>query len=174
MAPSDLARALEALVPARRPAYVWGSPGVGKSSVVRQAADALGLDLVDLRVTLLDPVDLRGRPRLADDSCVWVPPAFLPRGGAGVLFLDELAQAPPLVQAACLQLTLDRRLGEYALPDGWSVVAAGNRAEDRAGGHRPITPLLNRFVHLDLEVDAEEWQRWAATAGGAAQRRSSC
>src|SRR5947208_2825514 len=109
-------------------------PGCGKSSVVRQAADQLGLDLIDLRVTLLDPVDLRGLPRLTDDAAVWVPPAFLPRGGSGVLFLDELAQAPPLVQAACLQLTLDRRLGEYALPGGWAVVAAGNRAGDRAGG----------------------------------------
>src|SRR3954470_11759572 len=116
MSPTDLARALGALVPARRPAYVWGPPGVGKSSLVRQAADALGLDLVDLRVTLLDPVDLRGLPRLTADACVWVPPAFLPRGGTGVLFLDELAQAPALVQAACLQLTLDRRLGEYELP----------------------------------------------------------
>jgi hypothetical protein len=100
-----------------------------------------------------------------------VPPAFLPRGGSGVLFLDELAQAPPLVQAACLQLTLDRRLGEYVLPDGWAVVAAGNRAEDRAGGHRPITPLLNRFVHLDLDVDGEQWQAWAATSGVAAEVR---
>jgi hypothetical protein len=171
MAPSDLARALAALIPARRPAYVWGSPGLGKSSIVRQAADALGLDLIDLRVTLLDPVDLRGLPRLAADACVWVPPAFLPRGGEGVLFLDELAQAPPLVQAACLQLTLDRRLGEYVLPDGWAVVAAGNRMEDRAGGHRTITPLLNRFVHLDLEVDAEQWQHWATTAGVAPEVR---
>src|SRR5205807_8790447 len=125
--------ALGALVSTRRPVYLWGRPGVGKSSLVRQAAAVLGLGLVDVRATLLDPVDLRGLPRLVGDAAVWCPPAFLPKTGEGVLFLDELAQAPPLVQAACLQLVLDRRVGEYELPSGWAVVAASNRAEARAG-----------------------------------------
>ncbi|HVK08995.1 MAG TPA: MoxR family ATPase [Gemmataceae bacterium] len=144
---------------------MWGPPGCGKSAVVRRTAEDLKVDLVDVRATLLDPVDLRGLPRLTDDSAVWCPPAFLPKGGEGLLFLDELAQAAPLVQAACLQLTLDRRVGEYDLPPGWSVVAASNRAEDRAGTHRLISPLLNRFVHLDLEVSVDDWQAWAAGAG---------
>ncbi len=96
---------------------------------------------------------------------MWCPPAFLPRDGQGILFLDELAQAPPLVQAACLQLVLDRKLGEYTLPDGWNVIAASNRVEDRAGTHRLVSPLLNRFVHLDLDVSADDWQAWAVTAG---------
>jgi hypothetical protein len=121
---------------------------------------------------LLDPVDLRGLPRIHEDIALWCPPAFLPRGGEGVLFLDELAQAPPLVQAACLQLTLDRAVGEYLLPEGWSVVAASNRQEDRAGAHRLISPLLNRFVHLDLEVSHDDWQDWAAQAGVAPAVRS--
>lgn len=164
MSPSEVVRALAALVPTKRPVYLWGCPGVGKSSVVRQAACSLKLDLVDVRATLLDPVDLRGLPRVTKDTAVWCPPAFLPRSGRGVLFLDELAQAPPLVQAACLQLVLDRRVGEYELPDGWSVVAASNRQEDRAGTHRLISPLLNRFVHLDLEVSQEDWQDWALRA----------
>jgi hypothetical protein len=163
--PSDVSKALAALVPTRRPVYLWGPPGTGKSSVVRQAAAGLKLGLVDVRATLLDPVDLRGLPRVAKDAAVWCPPAFLPRSGTGVLFLDELAQAAPLVQAACLQLTLDRRVGEYELPDGWSVIAASNRAEDRAGTHRLITPLLNRFVHLDLDVSADDWQTWAVAHG---------
>jgi hypothetical protein len=89
-----------------------------------------------------------------------------------VLFLDELAQAPPLVQAACLQLVLDRKLGVYELPTGWSVVAASNRSEDRAGTHRLISPLLNRFVHLDLEVSVDDWQAWAVTANVAAEVRA--
>jgi MoxR-like ATPase len=145
---------------------------VGKSSIVRRAAESLGRELVDVRATLLDPVDLRGLPRLDGDKAVWCPPAFLPRAGEGVLFLDELAQAAPLVQAACLQLTLDRRIGEYELPDGWSVVAASNRTEDRAGTHRLISPLLNRFVHLDLEVSNEDWQAWAVQQGVAPEVRS--
>jgi hypothetical protein len=162
--PTDVSKALAALIPTRRPVYLWGPPGSGKSSVVRQAADALDRRLVDVRATLLDPVDLRGLPHLVRDTAAWAPPAFLPRGGTGLLFLDELAQAAPLVQAACLQLTLDRKVGEYELPDGWSVIAASNRAEDRAGTHRLITPLLNRFVHLDLDVSADDWQQWAVAA----------
>src|SRR5829696_5599735 len=150
--PSDVSKALAALVPTKRPVYLWGPPGCAKSAVVRQTAATLGLTLADVRATLLDPVDLRGLPRLDGDAAVWCPPAFLPKDGQGLLFLDELAQAAPLVQAACLQLVLDRRIGEYELPDGWVVVAASNRAEDRAGAHRLITPLLNRFVHLELEV----------------------
>jgi hypothetical protein len=172
MRPSELAKSLAAILPTKRPVFVWGGPGVGKSSVVRAAADRHQLSLIDLRVTLLDPVDLRGLPRLTEESAVWCPPAFLPRDGQGVLFLDELAQAPPLVQAACLQVTLDRKLGEYELPDGWTVVAAGNRAEDRAGSHRIISPLLNRFVHLDLDVSNEDWQDWAVTAGIAPEVRA--
>src|SRR5829696_4130606 len=159
--PSDVSKALAALVPTRRPVYLWGPPGCGKSAVVRQAATTLSLDLVDVRATLLDPVDLRGLPKVTRDTAIWCPPAFLPRAGRGLLFLDERAQAAPLVQAACLQLTLDRRVGEYELPEGWSVIAASNRAEDRAGTHRLITPLLNRFVHLDLDVSAADWQAWA-------------
>jgi len=161
MRPIDVTKSLAVLIPTRRPVYLWGSPGLGKSSIVKQAAGSLGLGLVDVRATLLDPVDLRGLPRLDGDRAIWCPPAFLPRDGEGVLFLDELAQAAPLVQAACLQLTLDRKVGEYELPDGWSVVAASNRSEDRAGTHRLISPLLNRFVHLDLEVSNEDWQTWA-------------
>ena len=161
MRPTEVIRALASLIPTQRPIYIWGSPGVGKSSLVKQAASTLDLELVDVRATLLDPVDLRGIPCIHGDVAVWCPPAFLPQDGQGILFLDELAQAPPLVQAACLQLTLDRRVGEYELPDGWSVIAASNRVEDRAGTHRLISPLLNRFVHLDLEVSHEDWQSWA-------------
>jgi len=169
---SEVTRSLFSLIPTKRPIYLWGSPGIGKSSVIRQAASSLGLGLVDIRATLLDPVDLRGLPRLDGNQAVWCPPAFLPRDGEGVLFLDELAQAAPLVQAACLQLTLDRRVGEYELPAGWSVVAASNRSEDRAGTHRLISPLLNRFVHLDLEVSSEDWQVWAVTHGIAPEVRA--
>ncbi|WP_291323135.1 MoxR family ATPase [Desulfonatronospira sp.] len=85
----------------------------------------------------------------------------MPDQGRGVLFLDELNAAPPLVQAACYQLILDRRLGEYVLPDGWSIIAAGNRETDRAVTHRMPSALANRFAHLDFEVDVDEWLDWA-------------
>lgn len=172
MRPADLTAAVTALVRAGRPTLVWSGPGAGKSSLVRAAAAALDRPLVGVRATLLDPVDLRGLPTVAAGRTTWCPPDFLPAGGDGVLFLDELAQAVPAVQTALLQLTLDRRLGEYRLPDGWAVVAASNRADDRAGTHRLISPLLNRFVHLDLDVSEEDWQAWAVAAGVAPEVRA--
>jgi hypothetical protein len=134
------------------------------------------MDLIDVRAVLLDPVDLRGLPHVnGDNRAHWCQPAFLPHDPAskGILFLDELAQAPPLVQSACLQLTLDRRIGEYILPDGWSIIAASNRHSDRAGAHKLITPLLNRFAaHIDVEVSVEDWQAWAVTTGISPEIRS--
>lgn len=173
MKPSELSAALAALIPTSHPVFLHGPPGVGKSSLVRQAAERLGLDVCDVRAVLLDPVDLRGIPAVnGDHRAHWCQPDFLPRDGQGVLFLDELAQAPPLVQSACLQLTLDRRIGEYTLPEGWTVIAASNRAEDRAGAHKLISPLLNRFVHVDLEVSVDDWQEWALQSGVSADVRS--
>jgi hypothetical protein len=164
MSPSDIIETLTAVLPTKQPCYLWGAPGGGKSSVVRQAAATLGLEFRDLRATLLDPVDLRGLPSVANQKTVWNPPEFLPEDGSGVLLLDELAQAPPLVQNAFFQLVLDRRLGEYQLPDGWVVLAASNRVEDRA--------LNNRFLHLDLEVSVEDWQAWAVASGIAPEVRA--
>ena len=167
MKPSRVAEVLGGLLDTRWPAFLWGAPGVGKSSLVRAVATARGLDLVDIRAPLLDPTDLRGLPYFRDGVAAWAPPSFLPsrRDSAGVLFFDELNAAPPLVQASLYQLTLDRRVGEYELPPGWRVVAAGNRAEDAAVVFRMPSALANRFVHLDFEVDLEDWIAWAAQAG---------
>ena len=172
MRASDITRGLSALIPTRRPVYLWGPPGVGKSSVIKQAAESLDLPVIDIRAVLLDPVDLRGLPTVKDGYARWCSPDFLPKGGRGVLFFDEMAQAPPLVQAGLLQLTLDRKIGDYVLPEEWSVVAASNRQEDRAGAHRLISPLLNRFIHLDMEVSNEDWHAWAVKSGLASEVRS--
>lgn len=172
MRPTDLTEVLTSLVPTNQALYLWGPPGCGKSSLVRQAAAALGREFRDLRATLLDPVDLRGVPRVDGNRTVWCPPAFLPTEGTGILLLDELAQAEQDVQNAFFQLVLDRSLGEYRLPDGWAVVAASNRVEDRAGARRTNTALNNRFLHLDLEVSVQDWQTWAVTAGISAEIRS--
>jgi len=166
MKPSSVMNALETLIHVQQPVFLWGAPGVGKSQIVAQAAKRLGLELVDIRAVLLDPVDLRGIPRIDDKgNAVWCPPSFLPRQGRGILFLDELNTAPPLVQAACYQLILDRKLGEYALPDGWTVIAAGNRESDRSVTHRMPTALANRLVHLDYEPDLDDWLVWAEGVG---------
>lgn len=165
MKASAIAKALAALIAAQQPAFVWGGPGIGKSAVVKQLALALSLRLQDVRAVLLDPVDLRGLPYIGQDGrSKWATPDFLPQDGEGILFLDELNAAPALVQASCYQLVLDRKLGEYTLPDGWVIVAAGNRDSDRAVTTRMPTPLRNRFTHLPFETDLDEWSEWAIQA----------
>lgn len=143
------------------PLFIWGGPGIGKSSVVRQAAEEEGVGCIDIRLVLMDPSDMRGLPVPEDGKAKWLPPSFLPSNDwRGVVFLDELNVAPPLVQNTALQLVLDRKLGEYVLPDGATIIAAGNR-EMEAFVHKMSPPLLNRFVHLDYEVDNETWSGWA-------------
>ena len=166
MKSSAISSALRVLVNARQPVFLWGGPGIGKSAVIRQLAAALSMPLRDVRALLLDPVDLRGLPFLGSDGrSKWATPEFLPQDGAGILFLDELNAAPAMVQASCYQLVLDRKLGEYTLPAGWAIIAAGNRDSDRAVTTRMPTPLRNRFVHLEFEVDMQEWSEWAIQAG---------
>lgn len=164
MKPSKLYEALHALIGECVPLHIWGACGVGKSQIVAQVANDLDYDFLDVRAVQLDPVDLRGLPRIAADQTEWVPPKFLPSSGKGILFLDELTSAPQMTQAGCYQLVLDRRLGEYQLPDGWVVIAAGNPASERGVHFAMPRPLRNRFVHLDLEPDLDDWCKWAVKA----------
>ena len=164
MKPSMLYEALHALIAERVPVHVWGPCGVGKSQIGKQVADDLDFEFLDVRALQLDPIDFRGLPRITADTTEWVPPKFLPTSGKGILFLDELTSAPQMTQAACYQLVLDRKLGEYRLPDGWIVIAAGNPATERGVHFSMPRPLRNRFVHLYLEADIKDWCRWAVRA----------
>jgi MoxR-like ATPase len=161
MKPSKLYEALHALIGERVPLHIWGACGVGKSQIVAQVATDLDYDFLDVRAVQLDPVDLRGLPRIAADQTEWAPPKFLPSTGKGILFLDELTSAPQMTQAGCYQLVLDRKLGEYRLPDEWVVIAAGNPASERGVHFAMPRPLRNRFVHLELEADLDDWCKWA-------------
>ncbi len=163
MRATDLSAAIESLVEQRVPTFLWGAPGIGKSSIVKQIAKSKGIGFIDLRLALMDPTDLKGIPFYDKDShtALWAPPAFLPRDGEGILFLDELNSAAPSVQASAYQLILDRRVGEYELPEGWAIVAAGNREGDRGVTYRMPSPLANRFVHFEMDVDVEDWRLWA-------------
>ncbi len=164
-----LTRSLKRLIVAQIPVFVWGSPGIGKSSIIREIAAEQGLSFVDLRLSLLDPTDLKGIPFFdqAHHEAVWAAPSFLPKDpdSRGILFLDEINTAPPSVQASAYQLVLDRKVGEYTLPEGWSIVAAGNHESDRGVIYRMPPPLANRFVHLELEVGFEAWKAWAYRSG---------
>ena len=168
MNPQSAKRAITHLCKRKVPIFLWGPPGIGKSSIVAQIAKEEEIECIDLRLSLLDPTDLRGIPffNTNDNSAVWAPASFLPDGSKekGILFLDELNTAAPMVQASAYQLILDRKIGEYTLPEGWSIVAAGNRESDKGVVFRMAAPLANRFVHLEMEVDANEWKKWAKKA----------
>jgi hypothetical protein len=163
MKASELTLTISALVEQKVPTFLWGAPGIGKSSIVKQIADEKAIGFIDLRLSLMDPTDLKGIPFYDKEShtALWAPPAFLPSKGEGILFLDELNSAPPSVQASAYQLILDRKVGEYTLPDGWAIVAAGNREGDRGVTYRMPAPLANRFVHFEMEVDVDDWRLWA-------------
>jgi hypothetical protein len=165
MKATQIKETIEKLIASKIPVFIWGAPGIGKSSIVKQVADEEELEFIDLRLSLLDPTDLKGIPFFDKENseAVWAKPNFLPKDQAskGILFLDEINTAPPSVQASAYQLVLDRKVGDYELPKNWSIVAAGNNESDRGVVYRMPPPLANRFVHLDMEVDFEDWKKWA-------------
>lgn len=167
MKPHDLAAYLESLVGngIMLSTMIWGPPGIGKSSIVAQTAARHGLGFIDVRLSQLAPTDLRGLPVPEGGVARWYPPEFLPRSGRGILFLDELNMAPPAIQGMAQQLILDRKVGSYAVPDEWYIWAAGNRKEDRAAVFDMPSPLANRFVHLEVEPDFDNFKAYAIERG---------
>ena len=153
----------------KRPVFLWGPPGIGKSELVASIGEELGGITIDLRLGQMEPTDIRGIPFYNKDSgkMDWAPPIELPDAEMAsqypivLLFLDELNSAAPAVQGAAFQLILNRRVGKYVLPDNVVVVAAGNRESDKGITYRMPTPLANRFVHLEMRTDFDAWQTWA-------------
>jgi hypothetical protein len=148
---------------ARQSLLLLSAPGVGKSDIVRQAADEAGLECRSLLGTQIAPEDVSGIPRIIGERSVFCPPrVLLPEDGrAFCLFLDELPASPPDIQKAFYSLLLERRVGEFPLPEGSWVVAAGNRAEDRALVRTMSSALVNRVSIAHIEVDRREWMVWA-------------
>jgi hypothetical protein len=163
--PKSAKRAIGKAIQKRRPVFLWGPPGIGKSDIVKQIGDDTGREVIDVRLALWEPTDIKGIPYYNADQgkMVWAPPSELPTNAdsKAIIFLDELNSAPPAVQAAAYQLILNRRVGAYELPKGVDVVAAGNREGDRGVTYRMPAPLANRFVHLEAKVDFDDWQDWA-------------
>ena len=151
------------------PVMLWGPPGVGKSQMVAQVAEKNNMPMIDIRLSQMEPSDLRGIPFRIDDSVEWAVPSMLPdakrHGPNGILFLDEITSAPPSVSAAAYQLILDRRLGNYQVPDGWAIFAAGNRQGDRGVTYTMPAPLANRFSHYEVDVNLDDWVAWAWERG---------
>lgn len=151
----------------KRATMLWGPRGVGKSSIVRQVAERFAAPLVDLRLTTIEPVDIRGAI-YADDRLartVWFPPEFLPTAERpeGILFLDELTAADQRLQISAYSLILDRRVGNYRLPDGWFIVAAGNAAFHGAVTHDMGTALADRMFHFNVQSVIDAFLAYAAS-----------
>lgn len=185
--PSRLALAVDHAIKRQRPLMIWGAPGIGKSEIVAQVAQEQGRPLIDIRLPLMEPTDIRGIPYLADIKVYdasgnlvrdemglpitekdfrWSPPSDLPteEHSRALVFFDEMSAAVPSVQAATYQIILNRRIGDYHLPKNVAIVAAGNRVKDKGVAFNMPMPLANRFSHLTLEVSAEEWKEHATRA----------
>jgi len=137
--------------------------------MVAQIAERHGVRVIDIRLSQMEPSDLRGIPFRVGDRVEWAVPAMLPNANhhssAGILFLDEITSAPPAVSAAAYQLILDRRLGEYQVPPHWAIFAAGNRQGDRGVTYTMPAPLANRFSHFEVETHLDDWVAWAYAKG---------
>lgn len=149
----------------RRPVFLWGPPGVGKTDIVGQAARELGLTYHESNLTCHDAGDIKF-PIVSGGEVSWKNSLF-PESPEwrGICCLDELAQADVSVMKAVCQVVLARRIGQSVMPDGLMFVACANRQQDRAGANRVITPLLSRFIHLDVEASLEDWTEWANSSG---------
>jgi hypothetical protein len=153
----------------KRPIFLWGPPGIGKSDIVHQIGEDLNAHVIDVRLSLWEPTDIKGIPYFDsnDSKMVWAPPVELPDAAFAakheniILFLDEMNSAAPSVQAAAYQLILNRKVGTYTLPDNVFIVAAGNREADKGVTYRMPAPLANRFIHLEMRVDFDNWFDWA-------------
>ena len=170
LSPSKAKNALQIAMKKKRPIFLWGPPGIGKSDIVAQITDSLvNSHLIDIRLSLWDPTDIKGVPYFDSNisKMVWGAPDELPDEAMAaeydhiVLFLDEMNSAAPAVQAAAYQLILNRRVGKYRLPDNVIIVAAGNREADKGVTYRMPSPLANRFVHLEMGVNFDDWFNWA-------------
>jgi MoxR-like ATPase len=147
------------------PVFIWGPPGIGKSALIRQFADSVGLPCVSLLGSQLAPEDIIGVPQIVDGKSRFCPPTMIARDDPYCLFLDELNACSQEVQKAFYSLILDRRIGEFTLPAGAIVIGAGNRAEDAAITRPLSSALINRLVHVQLRASARDWLEWAIAAG---------
>jgi hypothetical protein len=167
--PNGAKKALRRGFKSKRPIFLWGAPGLGKSDIIKQLGEELDAPVIDIRLSLWEPTDIKGIPFFNPETHTmeWAPPMELPNAQLAsqhtnvILFLDEMNSAAPSVQAAAYQLVLNRKIGTYVLPDNVLIVAAGNRDADKGVTYRMPSPLANRFIHLEMEHKFDDWFEWA-------------
>jgi hypothetical protein len=138
--------------------YLISGAGLGKTSTAQEIAADLNVPLVILSLAQYDYSEIAGWTLPNDDKTqmVRVRPDWMPADGKGIIFLDELPQAPVTNQNIAAQLVNERRVGPHKLPHGWVVMAAGNRTSDRAGTNVMPTHLRDRLMFLEIEADLED------------------
>lgn len=165
VSPNQAKKSIRKCISVQRPVFLWGAPGIGKSDIVKQIGEEQGREVIDVRLSLWEPTDIKGIPyyNSQTNSMSWAPPSELPIDpeSNAILFLDELNSAAPATQAAAYQLILNRRVGTYTLPKNVAIVAAGNRETDKGVTYRMPAPLANRFLHLELKTNFDDWLQWA-------------
>lgn len=181
MRPKDVVWTLRLMVPLRMPVMLWGSPGIGKTYMAKQTAEELDYNLIISHPITDDPTDYKGLPFAVEINGVHQA-TFLPFGHfmhaldasrPTIWFFDDMGHGVPAVQAAAMQLIEERTINGNRLPDTLTFLCASNHTTDRAGVHRMIAPLANRFgCHLDVEVSTEDWQAWAVVNKVAPEIRS--
>ena len=167
LGPNEAKMAIRKCMKKQRPVFMWGPPGIGKSDIVKQLGEEQGRNVIDVRLSLWEPTDIKGIPFYNStlNTMSWAPPLEFPQDPEdnSILFLDELNSAAPATQAAAYQLILNRRVGKYVLPKGVKIVAAGKRESDKGVTYRMPAPLANRFLHVELRCDFDDWHQWAVT-----------
>jgi len=179
---AELKEHLQIAYETKTPLFVWGGVGIGKSQTIKQVAQEIAkskeleftenandkekFGFLDVRISQLEPSDLRGLPiqDVKEGTTKWLFPNWLPRDedSQGIIFFDELNLSPPSIQAVAYQLILDRRVGDYVLPNGWVIISAGNRMEDKCNVFDMSSALCNRFIHAELDIPTvENWSEWA-------------
>jgi len=156
------------------PLMIWGPPGIGKSTFIRDVCELNEIGFIDVRLAQREPVDIRGLPVPRDDKqgIDWIVSSEWPRKGQkdtpehGIILFDEITAADPTLQVAAYEFILDRRLGQlYEVPEGWYIVAAGNRTCDSSVSRTMSSALANRFCHLEVRADSKSWLEWAIAKG---------
>jgi hypothetical protein len=170
---SQAIRLISTYLEAKLVPMVHGSPGIGKSDIVKQIAANYNLKVIDLRLSQCDPTDLMGFPTIRGDKSGYIPMDTFPIEGDPIpdgysgwlVFLDEFNSGAPAVQAAAYKLILDKMVGQYHLHKKVAIVCAGNLETDNAIVNPMSTAMQSRLVHLKLVVDYEEWLNWANSNG---------
>jgi hypothetical protein len=165
LSPTQLKEAIYDCFEVRQPVMIWGPPGIGKSDLIHEIGRETNRRVIDIRLALWEPTDIRGIPYFDPETkeMRWASPSELPKvvTDNSIIFLDEFPSAVPTVQAGAYQLILNRKIGEYELPPAVDMVAAGNRENDRGISYKMPAPLANRFTHLELKPNFNCWLNWA-------------